>query len=230
MEALPGRLRWRGLHLCVAPGVLPPWYSTEAVAAVLAEDPGRAPEPRTVVDVGCGTGALGLLAARRWPGSTVTLVDVCPQAARAAAASVAANHLALARAGSTVHVLCADGLSAVAAGFRPDLVLCNLPFDAGPPPVDGPDLWGPLTGALRDPGYRTHAALFADLARRVPTGGRVLLATSPTIGDPDLLFPLLTAAGLAVGEEVTFWFSTPRRRRPAAVNAYSVLSLERNTP
>lgn len=41
-------------------------------------------EPRTVVDLGCGTGALTALLARRWPGARVTGVDSSPSMVAAA--------------------------------------------------------------------------------------------------------------------------------------------------
>ncbi len=228
MDQCGGTLRWRGLQLCTAPGVLPPWYSTEAVVAAVENHRSLAGRrPQVVLDVGCGTGALGLFFARRCPGATVTLVDICPRAAAAAQASVGANRTTLRRAGSTAHVLCGDGVSALNPAFRPDFVLCNLPFDPAPPRDGEPDVWGPLSGALRDPGYRVHEAVLTDLARRLPGHGRVLLAASPTIGDVDHLHRLLAGTGLTVVDEVTFWFRTPRPSRPRATNAYSVLSLRR---
>jgi trans-aconitate 2-methyltransferase len=46
----------------------------------------RAPEPATVVDLGCGEGALTASLARRWPAADVTGVDSSPEMLAAAAA------------------------------------------------------------------------------------------------------------------------------------------------
>ena len=51
----------------------------------------RAEAVRRALDVGCGTGAGGLLVARAWPGAEVVLTDINPAAVAAARVNAAAN-------------------------------------------------------------------------------------------------------------------------------------------
>ncbi|HLW46210.1 MAG TPA: class I SAM-dependent methyltransferase [bacterium] len=86
-----------------------------------AVDPAAA---RTILDLGCGYGPLGIVLAGRAPGARVTLVDVNPRAAALAAINIRDNALpnAEARAG--------DGCAPV--GDEPfDLILLNPPIRAG---------------------------------------------------------------------------------------------------
>lgn len=76
-----------------------------------------------VLDLGCGWGALGLVAARAGA-AAVDLVDVSLPAVAAAARNIAAAGLTNARA------LPSDALTAV-AGNRYDLIVSNPPFHAG---------------------------------------------------------------------------------------------------
>ena len=98
-------LDWHGLRLAVTDGVLPPWNSSEAMVRTMADiRPCR--RNGTVVDVGCGSGVLGLFAALTWPHTTAVLIDVDPVAAQAAARSVALSAQRLEERGSRVVVLC----------------------------------------------------------------------------------------------------------------------------
>jgi 16S rRNA (guanine1207-N2)-methyltransferase len=76
-----------------------------------------------VLDIGCGWGAIGLLAARRGA-AQVDLVDVGLPAVAAAARNIAQAGIANARA------LPSDALGAV-ADARYDLIVTNPPFHAG---------------------------------------------------------------------------------------------------
>jgi len=75
----------------------------------------------TVLDLGCGSGILGMLAARLAPRSAVTLVDASAAALAAARENCQRNNL------PNTHILPSDGLAAVRE-MRFDLVLCNPPF------------------------------------------------------------------------------------------------------
>ncbi len=175
-----------------------------------------------MVDVGCGSGVLGLFAALTWPHTTTVLIDVDPVAAQAATRSVALSARRLEDRGSRVVVLCADGLSAMAPGLGPDVVLCNLPFDPGPIPRSGDEACGSPAPSFRDPGYAAHARVLTDLAARLRPRARLLLASSPTIGDSRLLGELVRACGLRLVDARTFWFHAPWRGDPEARNAYRI--------
>ena len=97
----------------------------------------------TVIDLGCGNGVLGLVAALDQPDASVTLVDDSSMAVSAARATLDANH-------ARGNVVWGDGLTdwepddAAAAGSdrsgpaedSVDLVLCNPPFHDGHALVD----------------------------------------------------------------------------------------------
>lgn len=84
-----------------------------------------------ILDLGCGTGLIGLAAARRAPGSQVVLADADLRAVESARRTLAANSIAntevvLSDCGSA---LFADGGQDAAPGF--DVVLTNPPFHRG---------------------------------------------------------------------------------------------------
>ncbi|USI74139.1 peptide chain release factor N(5)-glutamine methyltransferase [Sphingomonas morindae] len=114
-----GRDFW-DMHLAVGPGVLIPRPDSETlIEAAIAHFAGSA-GPRTILDLGTGSGALLLAALRHWPAARGVGID----RAEAALATAAANAAAL-------------GLSARAeiragdwsgTGDRFDLILCNPPY------------------------------------------------------------------------------------------------------
>jgi 16S rRNA (guanine1207-N2)-methyltransferase len=77
-----------------------------------------------VLDLGCGYGAAGIVAASRAPEAHVTLVDINPRAVALAQENVALNGVA------NADVRLGDGCAPV-AGERFDLVLFNPPIRAG---------------------------------------------------------------------------------------------------
>ncbi len=98
----------------------------EAVLAHL-EDHARAgqPAPRRVADIGCGSGAAGILVAKRVPQAEVVLVDINPAALRTAGINARLAGV------ENVHPVRSDMLSSVEGAF--DLIVSNPPFmvDAG---------------------------------------------------------------------------------------------------
>jgi release factor glutamine methyltransferase len=210
---------WYGLSLAWPGTVLPPWYSTEAVLRTMARWPDLVPGGARVVDVGCGSGALGLhVAASAAPGAVV-MTDVAPDAVRAATANLQRN-------GSTQGAVVVQGDALEWTPARPtfDVVIANLPFDPTPQPA-AHDPWGPLATSLRDEGYRLHRRLLDGAAHRLRPSGRVVLAGSPTIGDESMLRCLVRRTGFRIRRSCTWWFATPRPRHPGAVNAYCVYEL-----
>ncbi|CAO4173443.1 class I SAM-dependent methyltransferase [Methylorubrum aminovorans] len=98
----------------------------EAVLAHL-EDRARAgqPTPRRVADIGCGSGAAGILVAKRVPQAEVVLVDINPAALRTAGINARLAGV------ENVHPVHSDMLNDVEGTF--DLIVSNPPFmvDAG---------------------------------------------------------------------------------------------------
>jgi release factor glutamine methyltransferase len=122
--------RWRGLTITVPHGVFHPglFFSTGVLAAEIER---RRPIGRSVLDVGCGSGALSLVAARS--GATVTAVDINAEAVHATAANATAN-------GLDIEVLQSD-LFAALPGRRFDLVVVNPPYFAKDPVDDSERAW-----------------------------------------------------------------------------------------
>ncbi len=82
------------------------------------------PESGDILDLGCGYGILGLVAAKLAPGARVTLVDINKRATQLAAENAAANAVI------NVEALTGDAPE-VLGGRKFDVVLCNPPIRAG---------------------------------------------------------------------------------------------------
>lgn len=115
--------------------------------------------PRKIVDLGCGTGVLGIVAATLFPEAEVLLVDADARAVDCAARNVAAMGL-----GGRCRVLWWDAREKVPeTGF--DLALLNPPFHHRGPEVE-------LAPAL---------ALFESLAGWLARNGRALVVANRTL-------------------------------------------------
>ncbi|MGY1724006.1 class I SAM-dependent methyltransferase [Blastococcus sp. SYSU DS0533] len=93
--------------------------------ALLRALPGMAPDARTAVDLGCGTGVLAALLARGRPELRVLAVDQSAAAVASAAATAAANGVA-----DRIEVR-RDDAAATVPDRSVDLVVCNPPFHVG---------------------------------------------------------------------------------------------------
>ncbi|KMO38944.1 SAM-dependent methyltransferase [Methylobacterium variabile] len=136
------------------------------VRAVTAHLKTRATPVRRVVDIGCGSGAAGIVVAKRAPDAEVTLVDINEAALRAAAFNARA-----ARVGSTVPRR-SNLLAQVDGEF--DLIVSNPPF-----------MVDPAGRAYRD-GGGTHGsglplAVVEAATRRLAPGGTLVLFTGTVI-------------------------------------------------
>lgn len=83
----------------------------------------------SIIDIGSGTGVLGVACARGYPGSTLHMRDRDALACLFSARNAKRNKVSPA---AVAHALFLDGLAD--AGF--DLVLCNIPAKAGTPVLD----------------------------------------------------------------------------------------------
>jgi len=126
----------------------------EAFARIAREKP-----PRRIVDLGCGTGVLGIVAARLFPAAEVLLVDADARAVECAATNIARLGLA-----DRARVLWWDAREKPPEnGF--DWALVNPPFHHRGPEVD-------LVPAL---------ALFESLSGWLTRNGRALLVANRTL-------------------------------------------------
>ncbi|MFD7406116.1 HemK2/MTQ2 family protein methyltransferase [Streptomyces sp. NPDC059866] len=166
----------------VPPGVYTPQEDTALLADALSEEP--LPPGADVLDVGTGTGALALQAARR--GNRVTAVDVSWRAVWAARVNAWL-------AGLPVRVRHGN-LFAPVRGLRFDLILANPPYVPAPPGSPQPRGTARAWDAGRD------GRLVLDrICREAPAllrPGGVLLVVHSALSDPDRTLQRLRASGL----------------------------------
>ncbi|MGK5696916.1 HemK2/MTQ2 family protein methyltransferase [Streptomyces sp. URMC 128] len=177
----------------VPPGVYAPQEDTELLAGALFDEP--LPPGAEVLDVGTGTGALALEAARR--GFRVTAVDVSRRAVWAA-------RLNAVRAGLPLRIRHGNLFDPV-RGESFDLILANPPY------VPAPDGTRRPRGAARAWDAGDDGRLVVDrICREVPDllrPGGVLLLVQSALSGPDLTVGCLRSSGLKA--------AVTRRRRIA---------------
>jgi methylase of polypeptide subunit release factors len=140
---------------------------TYRFAAMLEAELPRLQPVRRLVDLGAGSGAGAIVAARRLPGARATLVDVNPAALALAAANAA-------HAGVEAELVEGAGLEAVEGPV--DLVIANPPYvmdEGGRTYRDGGDLHG----------ARLSLDWALAAAQRLEPGGHMLLYTGVAIVD-----------------------------------------------
>lgn len=164
MREIPVTLAGAPATLCTRPGVFS-WEHLDEATAVLADVMAtRAviPAGASLLDIGCGAGALGVVASRV-SGGVVHLVDADADAVRCATATCARNAV------DRAHVVASDVADAM-SDLTVDVVVMNPPFHLG----KGTNL--ALPQAFIDAAYaRLHA------------GGTVLLVANRTLPYEHLL-------------------------------------------
>jgi release factor glutamine methyltransferase len=107
------------IDLHVAPGVLIPRPDSETLIEAGIDHFAGTPGPRSILDLGTGSGALLLAALDQWPAATGVGIDASPDALAIARAN--ADRIAPGRAR-----IVAGGWEGTGAAF--DLILCNPPY------------------------------------------------------------------------------------------------------
>jgi release factor glutamine methyltransferase len=150
VQYVMGRWAFRHLDLLVDRRVLIPRPETEQVAQVALQF-ARAATPRVIVDLGTGSGAIGLSLAQELPldHTTVWMTDASPDALDVARANAAG----LGRAAASLRIAQGDWYAALPANLRGvvDVVVSNPPYIASNDPETQPDV---VT-------HEPHEALFA---------------------------------------------------------------------
>ena len=146
-----GRWSFRHLDLAVDRRVLIPRPETELVAGHAIELAAAVVGPRTVADLGTGTGAIGLALATELPiaDTTVWMTDVDD----AALAVARANLAGVGRAAANVRIGAGPWFDALPSDLRCDVIVSNPPYVAdGSPELDGSVLeWEPRTALFAGP-------------------------------------------------------------------------------
>lgn len=170
LQYVLGEWSFRHITLAVDRRVLIPRPETELVAEVALEKATAADPPRVVVDLGTGSGAIGLALAHELPrrGTTVWVTDASSDALDVARANIAG----IGPAGANVRVGLGSWFDALPADVTADVVVANPPYVA----VDSPEL------AAEVGEWEPHGALFAgpdglDDIRRIVDGARERLAS-----------------------------------------------------
>lgn len=189
-----GRREFWSLDLAVSPATLIPRPDSETlIAAARAAFAGR-PPPRTILDLGTGTGALLLAALTEFPAASGIGVDRIPAAASLAAANAAALGLH-----SRAAFLAGDWADALKARF--DLVLCNPPYiptcelQALMPEVAQHEPASALDGGAD--GLGAYRGMIPDLPRLLSPQGVAVLELGA--GQAQAVAGLARQAGLANG-------------------------------
>ena len=188
---LTGEAWFHGLRIRVAPGVMIPRSPIAEALAAGAVRPYLAGEPSRILDLCCGAGAIGILAAHLFPTAAVDLADDDPAARRMARDNALRAGGAVA---SRIAVVASDLFDSL-RGRRYDLVLCNPPYvptaelDAAPAEfrheprhgldggADGLTVWRRIVDRLD-----SHLAAEGVLVGEVGNLGREFDAAFPELG------------------------------------------------
>ena len=121
LEHLLGWAELGGIRVTVAPGVFVPRQRTSYLVEVAVRHAESLGRPPVVVDLCCGSGALGLVVATRCPAAVLHAVDVDPRAVACAAANLAAV-------GGTAYLGDLDEPLPPELRGWVDLLLANVPY------------------------------------------------------------------------------------------------------
>jgi release factor glutamine methyltransferase len=194
LQYVLGRWGFRRLDLAVDRRVLIPRPETELVAEVALDLARRFTDARTVVDLGCGSGAIGLALADELPiiGTTVWLTDVSTDAIDVARANLAG----LGRAAQNVRIRAGSWFDALPADLVADVIVSNPPYVA----VDSPALaesvqrWEPASALFAgDDGLDDLRQIVGGATRRLAPDGWLVLEIGADQGDA--VSALLGSAG-----------------------------------
>ena len=189
-------------------GVLPVWPSAMATVEAMLRNPGWLEGANEILDMGCGSGILGVTVGKLAPAQTCLFVDVNPDAVRTAGHNAAKNGLSFTGFVSDVWAQVPEQ--------RVSLIICNPPFQPG----------GPGGSNLVDEDFRMHRLFFQGARAFLSDGGRIVLATCPVITgsrEPELI---AIETGWKVSDRCIVNFAAPSSRHPDRVHQYEILLLK----
>lgn len=122
LQHILGSVEFMGHDFISDSRALIPRPETEELVGILLNQFSSSTEPSRILDVGCGSGVIGISLAIRWKDSHVTMVD-CSEDALSLSKENAIN---LKLNGSRINYMCTDLLNDVEGSF--DLIVANLPY------------------------------------------------------------------------------------------------------
>ena len=176
LQYVLGRWSFRHLDLAIDQRVLIPRPETEIVAGLAIDLAAAIAGPRTVADLGTGSGAIGLALATELPvvDTTVWLTDVSDEALAVARANLAG----IGRAASNVRVAAGSWFDALPPDLRCDVIVSNPPYVAvGSPDLDDSVLeWEPGSALFSgDDGLDDVRVLIAGAPDHLTVDGHLVL-------------------------------------------------------
>jgi len=145
LQYITGRAYFRNLIIEVGPGVLVPRPESELLVEAVLQHISNLPGPVSVIDLGAGTGALGLAIATESEKARVALVENSPEA-------LPWLHKNVAAIAEDTRIVEADVVEAL-VGVKCDVVIANPPYIP-----DGQELPRDVVA------FEPHAALFGGVA------------------------------------------------------------------
>lgn len=167
-----GHKEFYGRRFIVSPDVLIPRPESEALIELLRQAMTRHPNARHAVDVGTGSGCLGITAKLEWPQLDMTLIDRSKKALTVASRNATAHH-------AQVRMLSSNLLDRYP--LRADVIIANLPYVDADWPELSPEIANEPALAL----FANHHGLelINELLRQTPRslapGGSLLLEADP---------------------------------------------------
>lgn len=176
LQYVLGRWSFRHLDLAIDRRVLIPRPETEFVAGLAIELARAVPGPRTVADLGTGSGAIGLSLAFELPvtDTAVWLTDVSDDALAVARANLAG----IGRTATNVRIASGSWFDALPPGLRCDVIVSNPPYVAvGSPELEASVLdWEPTSALFAGAdGLDDIRLLIAGSADHLATDGHLVL-------------------------------------------------------
>lgn len=198
LQHIVGSTEFYGLNLKVDRRALIPRPETEHLVELLVERL-KAAQPRTILDLGTGTGAIALALANAFPQATVTGLDQSEKALALAQENVTALNL-----DSRVRLLRSDWFTALASGERFDLIVGNPPYlsdeetKATQPEVKDFEPWSALSAGTDSAAALEH--IIREARGWLQPGG--LLALETGIDQHARLTALARSVGYAQAESL----------------------------
>jgi release factor glutamine methyltransferase len=191
LEQIVGWAEFCGIRVAVSPGVFVPRRRTEALVDLAVAIVGELDRP-VVVDLCCGTGAIGAAVAVRVPDVVLHAADVDPDAVDCARRNVTRGEV---HEGDLYDALPSDLLGGV------DLLAVNAPYvptdDIALMPVDARDHEHRIALDGGPDGLALHRRVAAEASHWLRPGGTLLMETSRP--QADRTAAACVEAGLAAG-------------------------------